>query len=487
MLRLASPKPEIHSRDEGWQFLMGERRTTTRPRMASAPLLLAIVWLGSTYLLSFVVEPPPLLGGQLTPRMEIPYSTALVVVSALLLACGYGLGLRGRDWHSVDGRAMPSSRIRSAWATRLMGLSALWYVVASVQVYVFRGFGSIGGIVEGLVNPASSFKTAYSMYGEAGGGLTQLLYLTSVLLLFLPLLLPRYWSRLPVAARSVGSSILVVYVCLSLATGVSLNSGLTALLLVAGLFLLWGTPKRVVRGRIARPSRAAAISVGLILVATMAAFVFARGERTQVNGAGASNFKANPYLTEMVGEDLSRGIGVTLFYPTHGYYGLGVSLAEPFVWTSGYGGSRAAEYYLTKLGATPQSDLTYAYRAWTTFGYSNTQYWRTAYASWASDVSFFGVPLLMLLIGFAWSRSFHRAVVFEDQLAAGLFGLITVTVAFVPASNIVGDYAPLFLALVTLGIFALGRRIAAPKRKELDVTHRGGRSHLARRANSYQY
>ena len=112
--------------------------------------------------------------------------------------------------------------------------------------------------------------------------------------------------------------------------------------------------------------------------------------------------------------DSSKGVGsMFISYLTQGYYALSMALDEPFVPCYGIGNS----YFFTGLsrrflGPTTISDRTYPARL-ETYGWDRFGKWHTFYTWVASDVSFPGVLLVMVLVGrlFAPGRGRFRTPV----------------------------------------------------------------------------
>jgi hypothetical protein len=123
-------------------------------------------------------------------------------------------------------------------------------------------------------------------------------------------------------------------------------------------------------------------------------------------------------------------------YVGQGYYGLSLCLQEPFAWTYGVGHSRFYIWLAEKaLGETQGEilDRTYPYRIDHDFGWSGDTSWSTSYSWFAGDVTFFGVPVLMFLLGrllaSTWLDSIGR-----NPVAVVVFSLTLLILFFTSAS-----------------------------------------------------
>ena len=152
---------------------------------------------------------------------------------------------------------------------------------------------------------------------------------------------PSYRFSLPTFYRLLTSGVLLLFALVSQATGVSLNVGVLLLLLLAGFLARRDVPRRRRALRLAVPAALVLIFLG--------GFVFARAERTEASTTWEPSRLTAP-LASIVDERILRGVDLAMTYPTNGYWGLGLSMSEPWSWSGGYGGSRAATFYLEKLG-----------------------------------------------------------------------------------------------------------------------------------------
>ena len=99
----------------------------------------------------------------------------------------------------------------------------------------------------------------------------------------------------------------------------------------------------------------------------------------------------NPRVASVVGEPLAAAFEWAVFYPTHGYRGLAETLTQPFVFSGGYGNSRALNRYAVQyLGLPDAFPLTYPVRTEYATGYPSGLIWHTAYPWLASDLTFPG-------------------------------------------------------------------------------------------------
>jgi len=173
----------------------------------------------------------------------------------------------------------------------------------------------------------------------------------------------------------------------------------------------------------------------------------------------------------MFGRNLSSQLDRFGAYISHGYTGLAYSLELPFVNTYGLGFSRALmEYFAGYLGVFVQ-DLTYPARIEEIFGWPNGMYWPSAYSWFASSVSFYGLPLLLVLFGILLASVEKRYKKYKDVYSLVLLSQLFIMCIYLPANaqifqsraSLFGTCAIIFVYLIT------GRRIKHEiKRKQIN-------------------
>ncbi|MEO7189964.1 MAG: hypothetical protein ABI051_02800 [Vicinamibacterales bacterium] len=122
-------------------------------------------------------------------------------------------------------------------------------------------------------------------------------------------------------------------------------------------------------------------------------------------------------------------------YLTQGYYAVYLSLQEPFVPTYGVGNSMFLQRQVVRLtGDTSLLERPYPARiedkGWNAYGY-----WATIYPWIASDVTFPGTVLVVLLIGFLAGRVWVDVLGGQHVLAVAFLGQLLVMLYYFPGHN----------------------------------------------------
>jgi hypothetical protein len=122
-------------------------------------------------------------------------------------------------------------------------------------------------------------------------------------------------------------------------------------------------------------------------------------------------------------------------YLSQGYYGLALALNQDFIPTWGLGHSPAmGSLYRSLTGDDTYFNATYIERL-NQYVWTSDSHWSTAATWFASDVSFWGVPIVMGLIGFLWARSWVDAVYGGNDKAAIFFCVSMMMIFYFPANN----------------------------------------------------
>jgi hypothetical protein len=123
-------------------------------------------------------------------------------------------------------------------------------------------------------------------------------------------------------------------------------------------------------------------------------------------------------------------------YVGQGYYGLSLALQEPFVWTYGVGHSRFLVWLAEKAMGEQHDEMldrTYPYRVESDYGWDGYSKWISLYPWLAGDVTFFGVPVVVFLLGRLLGLTWLDAIG-GNPVAVVLFSLTAVTVCYISAN-----------------------------------------------------
>lgn len=185
--------------------------------------------------------------------------------------------------------------------------------------------------------------------------------------------------------------------------------------------------------------------MGLLIVVIL--FTIMQSERAASIGLTAANFASRSdglayydtdnVIFKILGNELGFGLAALVSsYLSSGYYGLSLCLQLPFVWCFGVGNSYALSVFANRfLGWENMYYNTYLYRMEETFGRNGLRSWNTIFPWLASDLTFGGVILLFLLLGYIWCVAWDEILKYRNPVSLLLFANMSLGLVFIPANN----------------------------------------------------
>jgi len=399
------------------------------------------------------------------PVPDPPLLYGFLAACHLSLGLGYFVAVRRR-------RQCPPLHPHGPWrperflcfsvtAVLIMFLPTLWVRTAG-DLDIYRGF----------TDPGMAYRMTRAAVSQAGGENGYAEYFRVVLSPLLcsayPLLIV-FWTRLNKPLRIMAIVAVISDALTYIAIGT--NKGLADITLLAPWLILLGSrnPARFLRFR--RLALA-----GTILLVTIVVLLSYVGTGVAGRSFGTYHAVADLGGGALISPDLDGPEGMSLdpgtwmgshiwntltSYVSQVYYGLALSLEEPFVWTYGVGNSRVFTWLAEKflpLSTNDIHDRTYIQRVGTDFGWHPEVHWHSMYPWLASDVSFWGVPVVVFLIGYLFGLSWLDSLR-GNPYAVVVFSLFAIMLYYFSANNQVGQASDTAVAFwVCLAAWAKSRR-----------------------------
>ena len=120
-------------------------------------------------------------------------------------------------------------------------------------------------------------------------------------------------------------------------------------------------------------------------------------------------------------------------YLTQGYYGMSLSLDEEFTTTYGIGNSQFLMSNFKSLFGIDVQDRTYQHKI--TDRWHESGKWHSFYSYFANDISFYGVVVLMFLIGLFYGCICKDVILNNSLLGKLLLPLFILMFMYMPANN----------------------------------------------------
>jgi len=358
--------------------------------------------------------------------------TAFVAVSYSCFLWGYSRGAAHRM------AAQPADQPRDiGWYRTIFWGSCLWTVALNVGRLAGRSYYE-GDILEALLNPGHAYRhklESIQMYAwlEEVNVVGQIYTLSYGVTLLFPAILTVYWHLFRWPAKVLAILALASGMLYDLADGTNAAVGFTFshCAVCMGAYYLWHKDGR---------HKLTALRVKSLLFAMGASFIgyfivtqVTRTETTSIYISDDLSSDKRSLLPE-----IRYGLDLLVFYPTHGYTGLAQCLELPFEWCYGLGHSRALMEYAEQYFEFDKArEKHYLWRNQLETGRHPGIVWSTALPWFASDVSFWGVPPLLAIIGYLFGKSWKETILFRSPVSLTLSAWLSLLVLFLPANNII--------------------------------------------------
>jgi len=363
------------------------------------------------------------------------------------------------------------------WKTkRLVVFVLIINLVMLVPTAVFR----TGGLLPDISSAIESPGQAYSLLGfNQYKGVPVVEYLRMVFAPFIFMLFPLtvfYWARLKPVVRTLAAFCVLGMVAIYIAMGT--NKGFVDLVILTPWLLLAGHLSGVSR---LRWSRRFIIVTGGILLAVLALQFFIATQTTRI-GSGASIGHFYPlgvyvdrdnFIVRNLPPKVQVGVWSLTSYITQGYYGLHLSLREPFIPMFGVGNSMFLFRQAARITDIDEiMDLSYPIRI-RKYGWNPYVQWSSIYPWIASDVSFPGTILVVFLIGRLFALSWLDTLRGKNPFAVAMFTQLLIMLYYFSANNqCVQNGEGLFSFWGILLLWLYTRRRPVRKHFSNDVSHR---------------
>jgi hypothetical protein len=386
------------------------------------------------------------------------------------LMVNYGALLLGYRWGLRRGRAsirhgLPrfAGVIRvESWLLRLILVSMAFTIVSTLaRLLVIRG--GLGEVIATIASPGEAYVQAQLIAQMDRDGMVMpiqsyswIFRISTVLAVLNGLYLPlsvACWRRLPRSHKSLFW--VAVFCSLLYAVGIGAQAGVGFMLfsiipVILYKVLIERTPIRLARRDkfVASRSRSTgriaflALVSTLLLIVTVAFFQTDRAERSGYEVAsgdalvgtfGTPNSRGFPLFED---ERLGFGVVMACKYVSHGYEGLALAMELPFEWTYGLGWSKGLQVVLRDyLGGPDLFERSYLSRNEATNGWPALWWWSTIFPWIASDTTFLGTVLVMLLVGFWLARLWMETIINGNLLGFAVLGQLFILVFMFPANN----------------------------------------------------
>lgn len=336
----------------------------------------------------------------------------------------------------------------------------------------------INNLVKGITDSGGQYNSKFDTVKVFGG---------DILAPFFTLMSPLLWPVLPLSLiyfkklGHINRIFVIITIVLETIRWISTgtNKGVIDLILIiiAVVFLKqWQKRYEGLVSNRYKIGKRIKVSFIIILLVIMGLSVFENNISSRVQGNYyilsliTSNTEVNldSPLMKLVPQSIQPLLVYSTQYLTQGYYGLSLSLNEPFIPMFGIGNS----YFLIEnfKELLNVDFFKYTYQARIAYeGWDPLVNWHSVYSWLANDFTYFGVLVLMFFLGKYFAIIYYNSVVLKDPVTSVLFCMLVICFFYFSCNNQVLSSPSTFMAF--WGLNALWFYNKKIKRRGRKVVH----------------
>lgn len=305
-----------------------------------------------------------------------------------------------------------------------------------VKTASYIPFDFFQDLYKGLTSPAEQYYSKFTNTTFNGNNIVTLVFaiLSFANIALVPVIV-FMWERINIFQKIFG--IMISFYTLSAYISIGTNKGIFDMLfLYAGSLFIEVMTNYKKRGLDTLWIRKAILIITIVLlVFSLFYFTYAVRDRTGNNMSGLES-KGNIQMS-MIEKDKPNDFFESMVlsvtgYVTQGYYGMSISVGEPFTSTYGIGYSK---FLLTNVNNYFHHDfLKRTYQHKISEKWDESEQWHSFYSYWANDISFYGVIILMFMVGFSLAI-FWKYAIMQNIIAKCILLLYIVMFMYMPANN----------------------------------------------------
>lgn len=419
-----------------------------------APLIVVQLYLLITYLFYIF--------GVFKYQQLHPVSVFLFVIACqVALILGYIWAWSRHQSHQKNTKnslkKAPNSRILS-WCLLVGSILTLIQTISIINYSSLVDV--IPSILQSISNPGDAYTESLKNNAEINGSLNSYLLIILSPIFYIAFTWSIFWfSSLSKKAKAATVLYIATVILQSLVSGQNIGI-FKAFFIIAivsvtsKLVYNYNTPKVKKNGN--------KILALLILALTIIGFIYfsitmhsRSSDSTTITSFSNIAVDYNHWLLKISPVMLHKPIIMSSVYTSSGYKGLDYALSQPFESTYGLGNGYFTLGIAKKIGFEGAYSRTYISKI--SDDWHPTINWHTAYVWFANDVSFYGVPVLLFLIGALFSYTIYRSR-HLDPFAISLLPLVAMMLLFLPGNNyVLGNPGTNITFLATLMLLIISR------------------------------
>jgi len=406
------------------------------------PLIVAQSYLLFTVLLFFFGPWP-------WPIVNVEKVLLFLLCCQSMFAFGYYIAIRTKKVKKLKETLNVKKIIKICLQISILTLIPLFYIRTGIILLDINTV--LMEIYNGIINPGEQYIKKILSYQKESSNVV-LIVITLISAPFTWMILPLslyYWNSLSLSYKIAIFFVISVNTLSWIAIGT--NKGLFDLIIVYLSILLI---QHVYSVNKKRKTMFKYIFLLTVLIIVISYFTIAIESRM----GGINKSIDNPEISVdeerilyRVTPEVFKGSLISLgSYLTQGYYGLSLSLEEPYTPTLGLGNSIFISSFLEeKLKIDYFIKNSYPSKI-EKHGWDRLVNWHTFYVWFASDITFFGLPLLMFILGYFLSVIWKDILINENPYAISIFSLLLMLIFYIPANNQVFSFPHSFFTFYSM-------------------------------------
>lgn len=398
--------------------------------------------------------------------------TILIVLYHFAFICGYELGVRGNTNCRTDIFYGSVYTIRKRYSVLIVVVFYVWLIVTRNITHAGSYIPTelFSRAISGLLNPSSMYiigkgtDADYLFHGNKV--MTGSVLLIYFLYYCFPAITVLYWNKISKAQKLFSVIIIFLSLILGFASGTNAMIFHVIIPLSGGLIIHFSTrteeeimiSRERRRGENRNKKRVKRIII-IMLVMGLIFFIYNIDSRLNGNVLAYYSSKSaditiseayNYLLQDPILTPFIKGLASIQSYMCQGYFGMSLAIDQPFTSTYGIGHSFFLATSFDNMFGTHFIERTYQEKI--TNIWSRTINWHSFYSQMANDVSFYGVIIIMFVLGIILAKVW-KDIIHNNNPIAKLFFIILIPIfPFIPMNNQMGNLYGTFFSFWILFI-----------------------------------